>query len=161
MNLYEIKREILALIDEETGEILNWEAFDQLQMARDTKLENVACFIKNLAAEAAAIRQEEVILAKRRKVAENKVDGLMRYLQEALNGENFKTAKCAVSFRKTTKVDVKDPAAAIEWAEMNGHKECVTYKAPEINKTELAKLLKGEVTIPGAELLVGQSMSVK
>ena len=58
MNIYQIDQEILNLVDPETGEIMDWEAFDALQMAREAKIENVACWYKNLVAEAAAIRQE-------------------------------------------------------------------------------------------------------
>jgi hypothetical protein len=66
-----------------------------------------------------------------------------------------------VSWRKTTSVQVSDPAAAIAWAEQNGHTDCVKYNAPEISKTELAALLKNDIAIPGAELVAGSSMSVK
>lgn len=161
MNLYEIDSALMALVDEETGEVADWDAFEALQMERETKIENVACWYKNLAAEAAAIKAEEDNLKKRREALTNRADRLKEYLKNALCGEQFQTARCAISWRKTTSVNVSDPAAAIEWAEMHGHKECVTYKAPDINKTELAKLLKGEIAVPGAELVAGASMSVK
>ena len=40
MNLYEIDKAILELVDEETGEIADWDAFEQLQMEREQKIEN-------------------------------------------------------------------------------------------------------------------------
>lgn len=161
MNIYEIDSALMALIDEETGEVADWDAFEALQMEREKKIENVACWYKNLAAEAAAIKAEEDNLKKRREALTNRAERLKEYLKNALCGEKFQTARCAISWRKTTSVHVSDPAAAIEWAEMHGHKECVTYKAPDVNKTELAKLLKGEIAVPGAELVAGSSMSVK
>lgn len=161
MNIYEINQAILSLVDEETGEILDYDAFESLQMAREEKIEGVACWIKNLAAEAAAIRQEEVNLATRRKTIENRAASLKKYLEGALQGQKFQTAKCAVSFRKTTKVEVREPAWAIAWAMSNGHGDIVTQAAPEINKNGLAALLKEGNEIPGAELVIGASMSVK
>ena len=161
MSLYEIDRTILSLVDPETGEILDGDALEQLQMERDTKLENVACWVKNLAAEAAAIRAEEVSLSDRRKVIERKVDRLKKYLADALNGEKFQTAKCAVTFRKTSKVEITDSEATAKWCEDNGLFDLVVYSAPTVSKTELAKLLKAGTEIPGAEVVEGLSLGVK
>lgn len=161
MNLYEIDRAILDLVDQETGEITDWEAFDALQMERDVKIENVACWYKNLKAEAAAIKAEEDSLKKRREALEKQAASKLRYLEHALQGQNFKTAKCAVSFRKTTKVALHEPALAIAWAMVNGHGDIVKQAAPEINKNGLAALLKEQIEIPGCELVSGLSMGVK
>lgn len=161
MSLYEIDQAILSLVDEETGDIADWDAFDALQMARETKLENVACWYKNLTAEAEAIRKEEINLAERRRSLERKSERLKSYLSETLGGEKFQTAKCAVSFRKTTKVEISDACKTAEWLENNGHPDLVAYSAPTVSKTELAKLLKTGEIVPGAELVVGLSMGVK
>ena len=42
MNLYEIDAAITALVDPETGEVSDFDAFDQLSMARDQKIENLS-----------------------------------------------------------------------------------------------------------------------
>ena len=161
MNIYEIDQAILALVDQETGEITDWEAFDQLQMERDVKIENVACWYKNLMAEAAAIRQEEVNLAKRRQALEKQAESKKKYLEAALDGQKVQPARCSVTFRKTTKVELSEPALAIAWAQTNGFGNLVTYKAPEISKNDLAILLKEGHAIPGCELVHGSSMGVK
>ena len=161
LNIYEINQAILDLVDPETGEILDGEAFDQLQMEREAKLENVACWIKNLVAEGAALRAEEVNLAERRKLVERKVERLKKYLGDALGGEKFQTAKCAVSFRKTSKVEVTDARSVAAWCEDNGYGDLVAYAAPSVSKTDLSKLLKSGMEIPGAEIVEGISMGVK
>jgi phage host-nuclease inhibitor protein Gam len=161
MSLYHIDRAILELVDMDTGEIMDYEAFEQLQMERETKLENIALWIKNLTAEAKAIREEEKSLADRRKVCENKTDRLKQYLAEALDGEKFTTAKCAVTFRKTSSVEITDTQAAAEWLEDNGYNDLVQYQMPKIGKPELAKILKAGTEIPGCELVNGMSMGVK
>ena len=151
MTLYEIDKAITDLADPETGEITDFEALDNLQMARDQKIENIACYYKNLVSDAEAIKAEKEALAAR----------LKEYLSYALHGEKFSTPKCAVTFRKTTSVNVDNPSAAIEWAELNGHKECIRYKAPEISKSELGKVLKAGQEVPGAVLVEGISVGVK
>ena len=161
MNIYEIDSAILALIDPETGEVLDNEAFDSLQMERDEKIENVACWLKNTDAEAKAIRNEELELAKRRKALESRSDRLKAYLGYALNGNKFSTAKCSVSFRNTQSVDVTDAEATIAWARSNGHQECIKETAPTISKSELAKVLKDGVEVPGAKLVQSTSIGVK
>lgn len=161
MNLYQINAAIMDLVDPETGEILDWEAFDSLQMERDEKIENVACWYKNLVAEAKAIRQEEKNLAERRQALEKQAEAKLKYLREALDGQNFKTARCAVSFRKTSSVDLYEPALAIAWALTHGYGDLVKQSAPTIGKDDLAKLLKGGEEIPGAAMVSGTSMGVK
>ena len=51
-SLYEIEEQILNCVDLETGEIIDEEALANLSMERDTKVENIALWIKNLLAEA-------------------------------------------------------------------------------------------------------------
>lgn len=160
-SLYEIDRRIMELVDPETGEIMDGAAFDQLQMDREDKLENIACFIKSTAAEAAAIRAEEVALAARRKVLEKREERLRKLLSDALGGEKFQTAKCSVTFRMTSRVEVTEPALAVAWAERNNYGGLVNYKAPEISKRDLGDLLRNGVQIPGAALVEGLSMGVK
>lgn len=161
MNIYEIDRAILACVDPETGEILDLEALEQLHMEREVVIENMACWYKNLVAEAKAIREEELALAERRKKIESMADTRKRYLENALGGQKFQTARCSITFRKTSKVELQDEMAAIEWCQKNSRDDILKYKAPEINKTEMAALLKTGATVPGAELVTGLSMGVK
>ena len=161
MNIYQIDQEILNLVDPETGEIMDWEAFDALQMAREAKIENVACWYKNLVAEAAAIRQEELNLQKRRKDVEKLAETREVWLAKHLDGQKFETARCSVTFRKTTKVELEDEAAVIEWAQRHDRDDILKYVAPSVNKAELTKVLKAEVEVPGAALVTGLSMGVK
>lgn len=161
MSLYHIDRAILELVDMDTGEIMDYEAFEGLQMEREAKLEGVACWIKNLVAEGAALRVEEVSLAERRKTIERKIERLKKYLSEALAGDKFETAKCAVSFRKTTSVEITDVCAAVTWLEDSGLGDLVQYQMPKVSKTELSRILKAGTEVPGCELVTGLSMGVK
>lgn len=161
MTIYEIDNRIAELVDPETGELLDYEAFAALAMERDAKIENMALWCKDLTAEAKAIREEEKALAKRRKSAENNAERLKGYIDTALGGEPWQSARAAVSYRKSMAVEIEDEAALIEELEFNGFDECLTYQAPKINKVELMKTLKAGTAIKGAGLVTRQNVQVK
>ena len=158
MKLYEIDNAILECIDLETGEIIDTEQLDKLQMERDTKLENVACWIKDLKAEAEALKNEKQALAERQRVAENKAESLKKWLAYALQGEKFKTPKCAISFRKSEAVEVTDEGLNNL---MKEHDELLTYKAPEPNKTAIKQALKDGLSVEGVQLVQNISTIIK
>ena len=158
MTIYEIDQAIMECVDLETGEIIDTEQLDKLQMERDTKLENVACWIKELKAEAEAIKAEKQILANRQKVAENKAESLKKYLAYALDGKKFSTAKCAVSFRNTESVEITPEGLE---ALMKEHDELLTYKAPEPNKTAIKQAIKDGLNVAGVQLVQNISTIIK
>ena len=152
MKLYEIDQAIMGLVDE-TGEIIDIEAFDSLQMERDAKIENIALYIKDLKAEAEALKAEKIAFAERQKVAENKVESLKNYLAYALKGQAFKSTKAVVSFRKTQQVDVPDIYALDE--------NFLRYKEPEADKTAIKEAIKAGQTVKGATLIENTSVIIK
>lgn len=161
LSLYEIDRALEALVDEETGEIKDFDAFEAFQMERDKKIENVACWTKNLDAEAKAIRAEELSLAERRKSLEKKRERLLEYLDKALDGNAFKSARCAVTFRKSTRVEITNMEELVHWCVTNGHDGMVQYSAPSVAKSDISPLLKTGVSVDGAELSTSMNVGVK
>ena len=161
MTIYEIDERIAELVDPETGELLDYEAFAALQMERDAKIENMALWYKDLSAEAKAIREEEKNLAERRKSAESKAERLKGYLDTALAGESYKSAKVAVTYRKSTAVDIADEGTVVMSLETRGLDDCLIYSAPKISKTALAKALKAGAVVPGAELVERNNIQVR
>lgn len=160
MKLYEIDQAIEACIDWETGEILDSQALDALQMERTAKLEGVACWIKNLEAEAEALKAEKDKLAKRERVARNKAESLKKWLTNVLQGEKLTTTKAAISFRKSESVEFKDQERFVVWASEE-HNSLLTYKQPEPNRTAIKQALKAGVFLPGAMLVERQNISIK
>lgn len=158
MTIYEINEGILNCIDLETGEIIDIDKLNELELERDAKIENVACWIKELKAEAEAIKAEKLALAERQKVAENKAESLKKWLAYALQGEKFKTAKCSVSFRKTESVEVTDEGLSNL---MKEHDELLTYKAPEPNKKAIKDALKDGLSVQGVRLECNTSTIIK
>lgn len=158
MTIYEIDQAIMKCVDLETGEIIDTEQLDRLQMERDAKLENVACWIKDLKAEAEALKNEKQALAERQRVAENKAESLKKWLAYALQGEKFKTPKCAISFRKSEAVEVTDEGLNNL---MKEHDELLTYKAPEPNKTAIKQAIKDGLSVEGVQLIQNISTIIK
>ena len=161
MTLYEIEQAILECCDMETGEVIDPAKLDALQMERTAKLEGVALWIKNLEADIAAYKAEMASFAERRKVAENKLDGLKRYLTQALGGQKFQTPKCAVSFRKSVAVEIADEAAFKAYAVANGHADLLTIQEPKISLTGVKNALNDGAELPGAALVERQNIQIK
>ena len=159
MTIYEINEEILNCIDPETGEIIDIDKLNELQLEKDAKIENVACWIKELKAEAEAIKAEKLVLAERQKVAENKAESLKKWLAYALDGQKFKTSKCSISYRKSEAVEVTEEGLE---ALMKEHHELLTYKAPEPNKTAIKNAIKKDgLSVQGVRLECNTSVIIK
>ena len=153
MTLYEIDEAILSCIDQESGEIIDGEKLDALQIERDEKLEGVALWIKDLKAEAEALKAEKQAFADRQKAAENKAESLKKWLSDALAGEKFKTTKVAVSFRKTQSVQVSDIWELEE--------KFVKVPEPTADKAAIKAAIKAGEDVKGATLIDSISISVK
>lgn len=158
MTIYEINEQILNCIDLETGEIIDIDRLNDLQLERDTKIENVACWIKELKAEAEAIKAEKQTLAERQRVAENKAESLKKWLTYALDGQKFKTSKCSISYRKSEAVEVTEEGLNNL---MQEHNELLTYKAPEPNKKAIKDALKDGLSVEGVQLVQNTSTIIK
>lgn len=158
MSIYEIDDSILSLVDMETGEIEDEKRYDELQMERTQKVENIGLLLKNTVAEAKAIREEEQSLSARRRTAENKVERLKNLLAYALHGEKFSTSKLKVSYRKSRVVNI-DPQF-IEWAESNAD-DLLTYSEPKVNKTAVRDAIDSGRDIKFATIETKQNMQVK
>jgi len=158
MTLYEIDAGILALINED-GEIANIEEFEALNMARDAKIENISLWVKNLEADARAIRDEEKALAERRRASENKAENLTKYLSYFLQGQKYSSPRVGISYRKSEAVVVDDEDAFKAWAkEKLPHCLKVTV---EVSKTELKAELKAGTDVKFARLVEKQNMQIK
>ena len=151
MTLYQINEAIMGCVDTETGEIIDFDKLDELDMARNDKIEAISLYIKCLESEALAIGAERDALLKRKTVKENKAKRLREYLAYNLDGKTFETARVALSFRKSTALKVSDERALMAWLEQH-HDDCLSYKAPTINKTSVANLIKTGEEVPYAEI---------
>lgn len=159
MTLYEINEQITALINDD-GEIMDFEQFEALSLERDQKIENIGCWVKNLDAEANAIKAEEKSLKERRTSAENKSERLRGYLAGFLNGEKYSSPRVNISYRRSEAVELAvDENAFVEWAAVKRPDLIKTTVEP--NKTAIKDAIKGGEQIDGAYITERQNMQIK
>lgn len=151
-SIYDIDKAIEACVDTETGEIIDPEKLDALQMERTEKIENVACWVKNLTAYEKALREEEIKLMDKRKRAAKRIADLKAYLMEHMNGEKFKSARCSVSFTHRPHLEIAEGASIPD----EFLKQTVT-----VDKAGLTRAIKEGGIIEGVALVEGQSIQIR
>lgn len=161
MNLYELDAALARYemqFDPETGEWLNEDELTSLEMERDKKIENIALYIKNIAAEAAAIKTEIDNLTARLRSLVTKQKRLLEYLQSALHGEKLNTPRVAVTYRKSKSVEILDENAAPDQ-----FVECKVERKPI--KSKIKKYLEGidgsGQKVEWAKIVEKENMQVK
>lgn len=161
-NLFDISKALVAAwdaaVDPETGEIGkdSYSVIEQLEMERDTKIENIGCWIKNLEADAAAIKAEAKAMNDRAKAAEKKAEGLRGYLAAVLAGEKWSSPKVAISWRKSVAVEIDD-AEVPELPEQYVRRKV----SVEADKAAIKEALKAGESIEGCRLVERQNISIK
>lgn len=156
MNLFEIDAAIMACVDEETGEIIDAEKLDSLQMEKDLKVRNIACWIKDLKAEAEVYKNEAATFTARKRAAENKMNSLKEYLDKALDGQKVKAEEFTISYRNVTNGKVVlDNTDKIPPIYLNEPRE------DWFKKTEIKQALLDGKTVPGAHLEDSHSIIIK
>lgn len=166
MSLYEIDSQIKGIIDRiydselfEDGEITeaDFEELTQLKEDRTKKLENIGLYIKNLDAEAAAIKAEEENLYKRRKRAENKAEGLRKLLINSLveNGEKeFDTPRIRAKIRTSKKTDIIDlDSIPEEFIEVK------TTRQPD--KKAIKEAIESGREVDGAQIVINNTVRIE
>ena len=154
--LYELDKAIadFELEVNEDGEVLNIDELDELNLAREQKIEGISLWVKNLEAEKEAVKHEKDNFADREKRLGKKIDSLKKYLTYALDGQKFSTPKVAVSFRKSESVLVKD-----KYLIPDSYMNLSVVREP--NKAAIKNALKRGEEIMGVELLEKRNISIK
>lgn len=160
MTLYEIDQNITALVDPETGEVADFEAFAELQEAWVNKVENTILYIKNLTAEAKAIKDEIAVLTERKQRADKTAARLEELINRVLEGQPFETPRCKVSYRNSKSLAVEDETALARWLVLQGHKDAVK-QTTTVSKKAVTDLIKEGVEVPFAKVEEKRSMSIK
>lgn len=160
MKLYEIDERILSivkdgddLVDMETGEIIDPEEFEALQMAQTEKVEGLLLCYKSLMSDAAAIKAEEKSLKARRESKEKRAASIKEFIETRLNGEKFETPRVKTAYRKTKSVEVEDMETLPDVFKR--------FFAPEPDKVAIKEALGRGIVVPGAHLVEKTSMTIK
>ena len=151
--LYKIDTEILACVDAETGEIFDYERFAELQLEKEAKIESICLWIKNLEAEATALKAEKDAFDQRLKATERKKESLAQYITDCLDGKAFETTRVKVSFRRSEILEVADPSVIPV--------EFLKVPKVEVDKVGLKKAVKGGLVVDGVRLVERQNLQIK
>lgn len=152
--LYEIDAEILACLDEETGEIVDPEKLNALMMQREHKIESVALWVKNLLSDAEAYKAEKEAFAEREKAAKNKAESLKNWLSFVLDGQKFESSRVSVTFRKSEAVQIDD--------ENKIPREFIREKIESSpDKTLIKKVIKAGDKVEGCSIVLNNNIQIK
>lgn len=166
MKLYEIASEMqhaLSLLEGE-GEVdmsTLVEYLDQLESEYESKLDNIACMIKNEQSMSGAIQSEIDMLTERKKSHDKRALALSEYITSFMNAMGLKTYESArnkISFRKSEQVVIND----VEIFKLR-YPQMVVKQTVEIipTKPELKKLIKAGTHLDGVEIVEKQNLQIK
>lgn len=175
MTLYVIAdqfKQFEASLDSFVEMIVNGEmeesAFDDtleaISMSFEQKADNIACIIKNLAADIDAMKLEEAALSRRRNAKEKALERTENYLSEAMlsiGKTKLETPRNRISFRKSDSVSIDNESEFIAWVQKRGYNDLLTHKDPTVNRTEVKKILASGVKLPGAAIVAKMNIQIK
>ena len=154
MKLFEINEAIADLIDFETGEIMDIEAFDNLKLERKDKLTNIALLYKNMTSDAKQLKELEKEYSDRRKRCEKTAEWCKETLARELNGEKLDDEKkrFSISWRRSEKLIILDEKAiSDEWIKTE-----IKYDVAGMKSA-----MKSGEAVSGVELIQNQSIQIK
>lgn len=151
--LYSINNQILECIDEETGEIIDYEKLQQLGMKKETIIEQLAKMYKNETYFNACCEKEIDELRYKKEMSQKKMENIKKVLWDELNGQNFKTASVKISYRKSTEVKVDDINQLDD--------DYLRYKEPEPDKKKIRESLNRGIHLNGVRLIEKQNIQIK
>lgn len=163
-SLYEINNDFIQvlengfLVDEETGEITFQEdALNDLDLEFSQKVDNIACYIKDIESLNQAIKDEKKALDERLKVNDRKVENLKKYVSSSLKMRDMnklETARNKITFRKSKSVNVINESLLAD--------EYFTEKITKaVNKTAIKKAIESGLTVDGAEIKENRNVVIK
>ena len=168
MRLYQIDERIRGLIDPETGEVVDWQEFEKLQIEREEALEGIALLCREKQAVIATAKEEKKRFESIAKRAEYQLERLIQLLDDVLNEDSsFSTGRVTIRTRKTTSIEITDESAAEEWLrkypetwQYNITPPVKTVMATHLSKKGLAEVLANH-NIPGVVERTRRSVRVE
>jgi hypothetical protein len=147
MRLYDIDEAIVSLIDEETGEITDFEAFENLNIERERKIDYLCKDIKESAAIADAIQVEIKRLQDKRTALLNKGERHKAFLTGYLGGNKFKSPMFTCYYGKNKEV-VGDTEKLRQWLIQQGKTELLKIAEPELRMSDIKKAITDGENLP-------------
>lgn len=160
LKLYELTdsyKAIADIIEEMPDESLET-ALQQIEGAIEEKAGNIGKLIKILDYDAEIIKAEEKRLAERRKALENKRERIKAYIQgqmERVGKDKIKLATITLTIQNNP------PAVQIVDEELIPAGFITIVQQTNINRKEIAEVLKAGKEVPGATLTQGKSLRIR
>lgn len=157
---------IIANVDAYRNEMLTawFDTLEGIEGEFDEKVESIAVYIKQLAAEAKALKAEKAAIAKRQLQKEKSVENLKAYLlnsMEALGRKKIDMPKAMISVKSNApSLVVDDEIGFIKWAQENND-ELLKYSMPEIRKNDVKALCKSGEAVPFVHMEKKVSLTIK
>lgn len=161
--LYQLTDRWLAALDgawsydEETGEVFDPADIDEIEASFNEKVENIACYIKNIKSDIHAIRTEEDALKERRQRYERHAERLGAYLSDQMaraGRRRIETTRADVSLRRVTSVQVEDEDAVPE-----EFVRTTIRKTPD--KRMISHAIRDGIEVPGCSIVERDSIQVR
>lgn len=159
MDLFEIDKQILGCVDQETGEVIDLDMLASLTLQRDEKISNICKWIINLNSDVRQLKEQEDRFKERRQKAQKKAESLKNFLLTYMNGRPFKTAEFSATFRKSNAVEIVNQDAFEAFADKN--RGLLTFPAPVPNKTAIKAALDAGEEVPGAAIKQNVNLIIK
>lgn len=164
LSLYDIDNAILDVIergfsfDEQTGEVFfTADDLERLEAMKADKMDSIAVFIKNLCAEADALKAEEKALSDRRKQKERKAEKLKEYVLTSLMNDDvkrFETLHGRFSTRKSSR-------CIIDSADLVPDDYKRTETVVKVDAMAVKKAIKAGKDVPGAFVTENYTLQLK
>lgn len=141
--------------------------FDTLEAVEgefDVKAENLACYIKQLKAEAETLKKEKLAFAKRQAQKEKQAEKLTKYLlssMQAVGKTKIDMPRAVITVKRNApSLVISDELGLVDWLMKNNDK-LLKYEMPTVKKAEVKKQLKAGEEIPFVQLESKSSVTIK
>lgn len=146
-------------VDEETGEILYFNDKELIKLDDDyrVKVDNIACYIKDLQALSNEIKAEKTALEDRLKANDKKIDTLKNYVANSLEMRvmnKIETARNKLSLRKSTSLIVEDE-------KLVPRKYINKVVTEKIDKKAITEVIKSGKSVKGCYLQENMNLQIK
>lgn len=158
LTLYQISDEIRTILESEEWGDEQEKTLAELEMALETKADNIVGFCAKLEAFATYAKAEEARIAAKRKAVENRVERLRAYLLAGMKGAGRTEIQTGTH---TLKIQKNPPAVKIDdEAAIPARYWIVIPESKQLDKKALASDLKGG-SVTGAHLEQSERLAVK
>lgn len=151
-----VKLESAGYLNVETGEVVDAEAIEALEMERDKKIRNIACWIRNLESDESALCEQIKIFTARKNAVKNKKESLKGYLARYLDGKSWQNDEVKINWRKSEVIEVDE---GLDYKKIPA--VYVDYGEPKLDKNLLKADIKAGLDIKGIHIVQKNNIIVK